>query len=346
MKAITLLTIGTAIVPNYLAGQAEDDYVNFIRQIQTQQNANGEFVEVIQDTFVDPEGEDQSALGIPKGGALFQLWTTDTIGNQSWLLDTATVGSSRPQAHITIVAADSHAGVPRTRADIPFSVTTEIFGLQSPGENIPEELTQVLSSHFLEVPELPVGEFNLVTDSIINKNQTETQPEVFTAIVPGEGKEPFEAKGVEHFTVKTISDSSEREVIANAQIKIFPLTTGELGNFDESPTVSSLPDTIDIVVDDAYPGSEIILRVKVNAEAPDGDPSKSSIDALTRSIRITDSEDLNIAFSELDQINYSNGDQVTFCLISESIFDTLILAEQMVTIDSDLFIRGSVNTLD
>lgn len=344
MKSLTILAIASAVAPSYLHGQAQEDYLNWIRQIQTEESANGELIEVVQDYHVEPKGTDQSPLGIPVGGALFQLWTLDTTSNESWLLDTAIVGAARPQAQIQIDAQDSHAGIPRTRADIPFSVTTSYFGLQALGEGVAEALTQVQSQHFLEASYFPVGQFEVLTDEVIAENRVDTNSNIFTSITPEGDLPTFKAKGVEFFSVETISEN----VIANAQIEVFPLSTGGLSNLPERKTLFSLPDFIGVTVDDAYPGSEVILEatVKSPATSPNDSPTERTVQLLHRNIINEDSEDVNVQFSEFDLLNAANGDEVTFRLIAKSIFDTIVLDEEVRKIDTSLIIRGSINALN
>ena len=138
------------LAPSFLSGQAKEDYLNWIRQIQTEQIEDGTTVEVVQDVYIDSEGVGLSQLGIPEGGAIFQLWTMDSISGSSWLLDTDVVGSGRPQANIYIDSVDSHAGIARTRVDIPFSVAIDYLNIQESGEGVDEALTKVRSYHYAE----------------------------------------------------------------------------------------------------------------------------------------------------------------------------------------------------
>ena len=126
-----------------LSAQSEHPYLNWIRQLQFETDESGNSVEIVRDNYVDSRGEDESLLGIPEQGALFQLWTIKTDTGESWLLDTATVGAYLPTAEIIIDAEDSYAGQPRTRADRPFSVTYQYSGLEN-DESLPLAARQVL----------------------------------------------------------------------------------------------------------------------------------------------------------------------------------------------------------
>lgn len=348
MKLLTTLATLSAVAPCYLHGQAQEDYLNWVRQIQTEQTESGEFIEIVQDNHVAPKGSDQSPLGIPLGGSLFQLWTLDTTSQQSWLLDTATVGVNRPQAQIVIEAPDSHAGVPRTRADIPFSVTTSYFGLQAPREGVPVALTQVNSKHLTEASHFPIGQFELITKERVTENRSDTQAGIFTSITP-EGSQPsYKVKGTEHFTVEMVSDSAEGNIIANAQIEVFPLSTGALYNLPERDTISSLPEYIGVQVDDAYPGSEVILQATITtpSEDPNGEPTVKVVDLLNRNINNIDSEDINVQFSEYDRFPLTSGDEFTLRIIVSSPIDDLVVSEETRIFDTSISIRGSINTLD
>ena len=263
MKAIALLTTASALLPSYVVGQAQDDYINWIRQIQTETNAAGVSVENIKDVFVESRGTGASALGIPVGGAFFQLWTLNSVNNESWLLDTATVGANRPEAEIVITARDSHGGVARTRADIPFTVTTNFFNLQAPGEGVAPELTQVRSYQYVENSGTTSEALPIIFDEKVTENGTVARADIFTSILP-EGSQPaYKAKGIEHFAVEMISNRTEELVITTEKIEVYPLTTGELGNFDSSPTIRTLPEYISLKVEDPYPGSEILSLIHI-----------------------------------------------------------------------------------
>lgn len=342
MKLTALITTMSALAINLLHGQAQDEYLNWIRQIQTEQSEEGKPLEIVQDIYVDSRGSDRSPLGIPDGGALFQLWTVDTTSLSSWLLDSAVVGASRPRAQITIESKDSYAGVLRTRADIPFSLTIDYFNLQSPGEGIPTKLTQVTSLHHKEV----AGNSQAISHEVITENQTVTQPQFFTSIIPPNELPAYKAEGVEHFSVKTFSDSSETNTIASAKIEVYPLTTGTLEPFAEGPILKSVPESINFEVDGAYPGSEIILQASIITppQTSDAQPTERVIDLVHRNIHNLGSENLKIKFSEMELLSLGNRETITVRLLSKSVFDTLILDEITGTTNFDLLIRGSINT--
>ncbi len=350
MKILTTLITLSAVAPSYLHGQAQNEYLNWIRQIQTEQTENGDFIEIVQDYHVPAVGSDQSQLGIPDGGALFQLWTLDTTSEseQSWLLDTTTVGANRPQAQITINAPDSHLGIPRTRADVPFTVTTTFVGIQPPAEGVPRILTQVNLEHLIAPSYFPEGQLEIVSQELITENQVRTESNTFTALQP-EGSEPaFKVKGIEYFSVETVSDASEEVVISNTQIEVFALSTGDILNLPQDRIISSLPPSIGIRVDDAYPGSEVVFEATVTtpSSTPSGQATVKVIELLNRNIRFSDSEDINIDFSEFSRLPLIDGDEVTFRILLKTPFDVLILDEEDRGFRQFLNFRGSINSLN
>ena len=349
MKSLALIAIASTALPASLAGQAQDEYINWIRQIQTERNASDELVEVIKDVYVESRGTDQSSLGIPDGGALFQLWTLDTTSDRSWLLDTATVGANRPDSTIEFITQDSFAGVPRTRADIPFSIRTEFFNIQAPGEGVDPALTQVRSLHHLDnayVDEEEEGEFVVVTDHTITENGSVERNDYFTSLPAPDGEPSYKAKGREHITVKMISDTIEDLVIASGQIEVFPLTTGNMSNFSDDEQIRFMPEYIGIHVDEAYPGSEVILKIIISSPPADSstEATEREVTLLHRNIDNLDSEDLNLRFSEYGLLDLKHGDELDFQLICKSKFDTLILDQEQKTYNTALDIRANLNS--
>ena len=143
MKFSAIIALASTLGVSSLSAQSDTPYLNWVRQIQIEVDENGNSVEIVRDNYVDSRGEDESLLGIPEQGALFQLWTIKSDTGETWLLDTATVGSYLPSAEIIIDAEDSYAGEPRTRADRPFSVTYQYGGLEN-DDSLPLAARQVL----------------------------------------------------------------------------------------------------------------------------------------------------------------------------------------------------------
>ena len=143
MKLQITFCLASSLLTGLLSAQSEHPYLNWVRQLQFEIDENGNSVEIVRDNYVDSRGEDESLLGIPEQGALFQLWTIKTDTGETWLLDTATVGAYLPTAEIIIDAEDSYAGQPRTRADRPFSVTYQYGGLEN-DESLPLAARQIL----------------------------------------------------------------------------------------------------------------------------------------------------------------------------------------------------------
>ena len=344
MKSLSLLTLAVALAPALLHGQAKDDYVNWLRQIQTVETEIGGSLEISQDIYVDSEGQSRSPLGIPLGGAIFQLWTLNSVTGESWLLDTAVVGSSRPEAVITIDSQDSYLGVARTRADVPFTVVTSYLNLQEAAEGVDPELTQVRSYQYLEERASGSEEITIVRDKVITENATVTRSNLYTEILPAEGEEAYKAEGVEHFAVETISENNSA-VIATNKIEVFPLTTGELADFGNGASWTAFPDHLTVNVEDAYPGSEVIFRVEVTKASADENTAPLVVDLLHKNINELGSEDLHVEFSEYDLLDIENGDQLNFQLISKSVFDEIVLAEEFRTLNFNLIIRAGINSL-
>ena len=346
MKTLSFLTLAAALAPALAHGQAQDDYVNWVRQIQTVDTVSGASLEISQDTYVDTEGRSSSPLTVPLGGAVFQLWTLNTVTGESWLLDTDVVGSTRPAAVITIDSQDSYQGVARTRADIPFTVITDYLNLQETGEGVAPELTRVRSYQYLQDNPSGSEAITVVRDKVISENGSITRSNLYTQLLPDAGEEAYQVQGVEHFAVEMFSDTGEdTTVIATNKIEVFPLTTGNLSNFGDETSWTRIPEFVGVNVDDAYPGSQIIFQVEVTKASADENAPPLVVNLLQKPIGQVTSEDLQIQFSEFALLNIENDDKLNFQLISKTVFDEVILSEELRTIDFDIFIRAGINSL-
>ena len=405
------------LAPSFLSGQAKEDYLNWIRQIQTEQIEDGTTVEVVQDVYIDSEGVGLSQLGIPEGGAIFQLWTMDSISGSSWLLDTDVVGSGRPQANIYIDSVDSHAGIARTRVDIPFSVAIDYLNIQESGEGVDEALTKVRSYHYAEgyesegseeseeseavavgVQAVGLRTFGAATskevavalaanqnanpqsnneviarlfgsdadsflvsvgyDRIVMENIREEYNDKFTQILPQEGQDVLKIKGVENYVVEMVTGVDDEIVLSNEKIEVYSVPDGAISGFN-GEEIKVLPEEVNLTVNDAYPGSKIILRLTVSTPLAGGGGDTygegHDIELVHKNISPDDSADVDITFSEWEIIaeeygDLVNGDLLTLSLISKTKFSNGDELIEVLSVDSAAFgnelkIRAGINTL-
>ena len=357
MKYLISPFIGVILSPLAAFGQAQTDYINWIRQIHTEVAPDGSSFNVVQDLHVNPVDVGESQLGIPEGGSFFQLWTLDSTNpGSSWLLDTATVNATQPLGTISVVAPDSNAGVARTIAgagdgDRGFQVDHLIENLLAPSEGIPEGLTAVRIIHIAESsnPEAPGDHFiedQLIAVSDLDTDSVKSFSYEFSNI-PGPAGRPEKASGTEYFIVERIfgEDSLRRLDIARLEVSPEPD-----GNFTYSHTPNTIPEYVPFEVNDPFPGS--IVFVDVTVTSPDG-TEVTYPEQFQASVPTVNFEDfLEEGQVSLDGIPLSNGDTVSLELRSEfpsrelgstdKIFSDIIHDDESFLIELKMRIRANI----
>lgn len=278
MKKLPLILAPFALCAANLSAQTQEDYQNFIIQYNEILTADGTVVRFPTFIFdVKSEGDSSSPNTISSRGATFELWTTNTLNNESWLLDTSVVGATRPLADIKITAKDFHVGVPRTRADQPYTVEIKYDGIQAPGEGVDEALTSVDSYHIAKNSETSDGE-KTVSFETVTRNYTDAETYSRSQITPGAGQSADEVKGYETFQVELANkedfDDPQSAIIASETIEVFPKTSGSFSNFGTTVTrvgrelvINALPRDMTFDIEHAYPGSEISLQLDITRES-------------------------------------------------------------------------------
>ena len=110
---------------------------------------------------------------------------------------------------------------------------------------------------------------------------------------------------------------------------------------------TALPEFLRIDVEDAYPGSDIIFRVEIRKASAAEGSSPIVVDLLTRPILEAGTEDIpNLEFRDYQGLSgLEHGDHLTFLLISKTVFDEKIIAEEPRGLDFNIFIRGGLHSL-
>jgi len=207
-------------------------------------------------------------------------------------------------------------------------------------------------------------------DDVITDNGRDSQPEALTQIPPQAGQPADKLEGTEHYVVEMMTDSDDEFIIATDKIEIFPVPDGHLAGIEDEAKLAAMPDELEIVVNDPYPGSHYFLVLEIDKpNSTAATPNFENIRSLEFNkddnlVVLTDKSVTNsnpkfdpVIFSEWEKISnqYSgsieHGDVITFYLVSATDFsngETLIevLDDPWFELDNELTIRGSINSLN
>ncbi|MGD9417974.1 MAG: hypothetical protein Q7R22_003475 [Verrucomicrobiota bacterium JB025] len=242
----------------------QDEYYTFIRQ---QQQVTG----TIWDMPVELVGESLSPMNIEAGGSLFQLWAIHTSEATDYLLDQKLVGAYLPAATLSITTGDptlASGGIPRTRADQPFYLHTNVSGLLSPGDEIPDAATKVLLEHYAkDYPEtFSLSRTEVLADGpidsgYITENGTQTITFPTTSLT---GADPTKVSGEEHFLIHALADEDNdysQTELASAMIQIWPVADGSISGITDNQTIDLQVPDLTVTLNDLYPNSTTYLQI-------------------------------------------------------------------------------------
>jgi hypothetical protein len=237
-------------------------YTNMLRQ--TQQGTG-----VVWDmTAIAAAGSATSALALPKGGSLFQLWTVNNTTAASYLLDQKLVGAYLPKADIKITTGDPYTVVNRTRVDRPFSVDTTVSDIVAAGTGVPDAATRVLREQ--HIMNYPAGVYALdptvvtantpTAKSYISTNGKTTVN--FGASSLTASPDATKATGEEHFVVMALADGTIAQTqIASAKVLVFPVPSGIIAGITEGAEYRYQIPIANLTMSDLYPGSSTSLML-------------------------------------------------------------------------------------
>eukprot|EP00903_Cladosiphon_okamuranus_P004204 g4202.t1 len=303
--------------------KSNENYYNFIRQ--TQQLSTS----VTWDMPVESEGSSAAALLIEDGGSLFQLWTINTQTAADYLLDQKLVGTYLPKGTITINTQDSYNGVPRIRADQPFTVDFNVSNLLT-GDDLPVAAKKVLVEH--HVPASTVANMigNLLTSveaisgipltsGYISNNGTTTVKYLSTSI---EASDPRKATGEEHFVMHALSDGNFAQTqIASAYMQVWPMTDGTISGIEENEALTGSPPPLTIALNDLYPDSSTEVRL-FSSDNPEGTALPASVLVLDQEFP----ENRVLVVRDYGHL-FTGNEDYTLQLLTTTPFDTLVLDE-------------------
>lgn len=233
-------------------------YTNFIRQVQYPTG-------VVWDASVASSGQQYSQLAIDPGGARFELWTVNSNGPVSYLLDSNYVGTYIPIATLAIRSEDKTSVIPRTRADRPFYVDVTISGLLS-GDDDPEPSKSV--KFLRHVQSYGVGgtgigidrtQATLLYQTSITTNGTQNLTFALNS-VPGADRS--KVRGEERFSIFSLEDYQAPESqIASQYIQIWPVADGTITGIAQNQLIRYSFPQVTLTFNDLYPNHTTYAQV-------------------------------------------------------------------------------------
>jgi hypothetical protein len=340
MKLTTLL-IALSALPCFAQ---ENSYNNLVRQ--TQQGSG-----VVWDmTGVPKESAAPSALALEKKGALFQLWTTHKFTAKEYLLDQKLVGAYLPKAEIKITAPDSYEGVAWTRIDAPYDVEITVSDLLT-GATLPESAKKVLNQRFVKTYPDGVTAFTpdtvtsgpALTSSYIETNGKLLQTNVLPMVQPLAGKTADTATGEEHYVVNALAEGAiNQKQLASAFVKVWPIASGDITGIAEGETIRFEVPTIQMVLTDLYPKSDIYLILYEGMEVTETGGT------IVKAYPVTPGMDLNTVIPVKDLGNYIKKDGPhVLALFAKTVYGRELLDEIKFPVDRTLRVNAmQVNLTD
>ena len=321
-------------------GANAQTYTNFIRQTQYPTG-------VVWDATVAETGTQQSALAVDPGGARFELWTVRSAPLTSYLLDSKYVGSYVPLAWVFAFTEDPYEAIPRTRADRPFWVYTNVSGLLNgatdplPSKSV--NFTRHVQSYGTGGNGIGLNRSlaTLQTQSSLTVNGWQTLS-FATNSIPGADR--TKVRGEERFTISSLADyQAPASTLASLYIQVWPVASGFITGFTNGMVIKGSIPAVTATINDIYPDSRIFARAYQGASnlAAVGTIVPGSAVIIYDSIPQNRTLDLNDWNSVL-----TNDGVWTVDLMTTTPFGTERLSTVTFTVDRAIKVTGSVTTVD
>lgn len=318
----------------------EDDYVNFIRQIQPHSGLEW-------DIGIPGEGSQISPTGVSEEGDLFELWSVHSSSATQYLLDEQYVTAYTPNATIEIITADPYTSVRRTRCDQPFQVRFTVTGLletTDPAyETAPDaaKIVDYMHAAFLysegEYAAAASSEGIVIEEGTMNGNATAT---VTFAVTNLTGPDLTKISGEEVFSASALADYGvDATILDSEKLQIWPVANGSLSGFSADGYYEIVP-AVTVILDDLYPSSTTYLRVY--SGEPTATPTEVTIISASYVV-IDDSipQDRTLVLKDLDRFLNKEGVH-TMELLHETPFGTDLLASHTIQVDRTVEFNGSI----
>jgi len=347
MKPLLIRLISIAVASIGMAnGQAADFFTNFVRQVQRPPDGTPG---VSRDVSVAATGEQLSPLAIEDGGARFELWTVQSDPLTVYLLDSKLVGTYVPVANVSILTEDpyTYTGIPRTRADRPFTVNVEVNGLLS-GATDPEssksvKLLRHVQSYGAGGTDVNVdrsqatllSQVSLVSNGNFRLNYSVTS-------IPGADRS--KVRGEERFTVFSLEDYMAPESqLSSMFVQIWPVADGAITGFTPNEKIRFKVPQITATMNDLYPDSRTYIQVYK------GDPQLGTEGAVVpgSSLIVYNSipESRTLIINDWDSVITEDG-RWTMELLTATPFGIDRLAHVSFDVDRTLEVNGSFTTFE
>ncbi len=344
MKA-TYLLLGALALLCSRASAAGEGYVNFIRQ--TQQNTG-----VVYSVNVASTGNAGSQGLLETGGALFQLYTVDSTG-KDYLLDQKLVGAFLPSATVSIATQDPYkdpvTGMPRTRADKPFTVTVNVAGIVTGVATAPDSAKRVLL-------EQHVKNYTATKTSYTLAEATSGTPKASSSIYTNgntvlnfastslTGADPTKVSGEEWFVVHALADGTvAQSQIASGRVQIWPVASGSIAGITNNQVIRAKAPSITVTMNDLYPRSDTYVQVYEGSPALNTTGKQLPGSVLVWNDSKSKSDVLTIP--DYDSVFTKDG-TYTMELLTATPFGTDRLAYVTFTVSRNIEVRGLLGGLD
>lgn len=326
----------------FLGLMPAQDWTYFIDQRHLENNG---FIR----TEVDAKGNMISEMAIPEGGSEFTIWAKENRASSAPILHQVgvdTVGAYLPEGELRITTPDPYSGgIPRTRVDQGFTLHGNVEGLETPGEDVPLAAQKVLLDHRVELFEYrdetltSLSASELFEQSFVEENGS--FEESYLGNVPG--NDVFTECAVETFTLYALPDGEIAQLeLAEAQVQIWPLARATSSGAESGETYRIIPD-ITFNLKNLYPKSETYLRYYFGPESTESEGTR------VLDVQIVIDQDVprdGTLVLESAERFFDRSGIWTIEVLTDTPFGTERLDFVELNYQTDLYIRGSINTLN
>ena len=260
-------------------------------------------------------------------GSLYQLWSIESSGARSHLLDQRMIGAYLPGAEIRVITLDTDSPFPRSRVDQPFTLEIKLTGLLD-GFGLPDPFTRVLLEHHVSsangVKPLPTAE-EIRANTPLEGGLITSNGSTFLKFPASflKADDPTTARGEEHFVIRTLPDSSLDSVpLASAFVRICPVASGSIQGISQNQKINGNFPTLQLTLTDLYPRSDTRLMLFAGSSATDAEGSVITAFPMNRE----QIESVNLEVSDLGDRISTNG-TYTLALASETVFGNELLCD-------------------
>ncbi|MDP0492587.1 MAG: hypothetical protein Q7Q71_16190 [Verrucomicrobiota bacterium JB023] len=338
--APSAIFLSALILPAALADDDADDWSVLLKQRHLV--AAGTY----QD-YVDHEGSRMSFAPIPEGGSEFELWAIRQIpgGLESRLLDTENVGAYLPTGTLEVITMDPYdEGTPRTRIDQGFQVIYSVDGLLPSDPDAPLAARQVLLDHNIATYTAGYEDDNLGPEASFHQTLIMKNGRDELVFIPSNipGSDPYTDAGVEVFRLYALPDGEIAQLqLAEAKVNVWPLSEASFGGLDGKDTFRTVPE-ITVNLKNLYPNSTTWVQYYPGSEKLGTKGTTLSDSAIVVKDRVP--RDSVLKFDRIGETITESG-VYTLEVLTETPFGIERLEYTTITVQKDLVVRGSVNSL-